>query len=69
MTRWLGITRGRRSALAWGSLSTTAAEDNLNRLVYHERGRYSEPRPPTRYRYAQRGPRPSRDARANTCPC
>lgn len=43
MTRWSAIprTRGRRSALAYGSRSTTAAEDNLNRLVHHERGRYS----------------------------
>ena len=34
MTRWSAITRtrGRRSALAYGSRSTTAAEDNLNRL-------------------------------------
>ena len=42
MTRWSAITRtrGRRSALAYGSRSTTAAEDNLNRLVHHERGRY-----------------------------
>jgi hypothetical protein len=42
MTRWSAITRtrGRRSALAYGSPSTTAAEDNLNRLVHHERGRY-----------------------------
>src|SRR2546422_2294554 len=44
MTRWSAITRtrGRRSALAYGSRSTTAAEDNLNRLVHHERGRYSQ---------------------------
>jgi len=43
MTRWSAITRtrGRRSALAYGSRSTTAAEDNLNRLIHHERGRYS----------------------------
>jgi len=43
MTRWSAITRtrGRRSALAYGSHSTTAAEDNLNRLVHHEPGRYS----------------------------
>ena len=43
MTRWSAITRtrGRRSALAYGSRSTTAAEDNLNRLVHHQRGRYS----------------------------
>src|SRR5216117_756229 len=43
MTRWSAITRtrGRRSALAYGSRSTTAAEDNLNRLVHHESGRYS----------------------------
>ena len=43
MTRWSAITRtpGRRSALAYGSRSTTATEDNLNRLVHHERGRYS----------------------------
>jgi hypothetical protein len=34
-------TRGRRSALAYGSRSTTAAEDHLNRVVHHERGRYS----------------------------
>ncbi len=42
MTRWSAITRtrGHRSALAYGSRSTTAAEDNLNRLVHHERGRY-----------------------------
>jgi len=42
MTRWSAITRtrGRRSALAYGSRSTTAAEDDLNRLVHHERGRY-----------------------------
>jgi hypothetical protein len=42
MTRWSAITRtrGRRSALAYGSRSTTAAEDNLNRLVHHHRGRY-----------------------------
>ncbi len=42
MTRWSAITRtrGRRSALAYGSRSTTAAEDNLNRLIHHERGRY-----------------------------
>ena len=45
MTRWSAITptRGRRSALAYGSRSATAAEDNLNRLVHHERGRYSRP--------------------------
>ena len=43
MTRWSAITRtrGRHSALAYGSRSMTAAEDNLNRLVHHERGRYS----------------------------
>jgi hypothetical protein len=43
MTRWSAITRtrGRRSALAYGSRSTTAAEDNLNRLIHHEQGRYS----------------------------
>jgi len=43
MTRWSAITRtrGRRSALAYGSRSTTATEDNLNRLIHHERGRYS----------------------------
>ena len=42
MTRWSAITRtrGRRSALAYGSRSTTAAENDLNRLVHHERGRY-----------------------------
>src|SRR5712691_9352563 len=42
MTRWSAITRtrGRHSALAYGSRSTTAAEDNLNRLVHHEQGRY-----------------------------
>jgi hypothetical protein len=42
MTRWSAITRtrGRRSALAYGSRSTTAAEDNLNRLVHHDPGRY-----------------------------
>ena len=42
MTRWSAITRtgGRRSALAYGSRSTTAAEDNFNRLVHHQRGRY-----------------------------
>src|SRR6266536_2111411 len=42
MTRWSAITRtrGPRSALAYGSRSTTAAEDNLNRLVHHESGRY-----------------------------
>ncbi len=42
MTRWSAITRtrGRRSALAYGSRSATAAEDNLNRLVHHQRGRY-----------------------------
>src|SRR6266511_4066294 len=42
MTRWSAITRtrGRRSALAYGSRSTTAAEDDLNRLVHDERGRY-----------------------------
>jgi hypothetical protein len=42
MTRWSAITRtrGRRSALAYGSRSTTAAEDNLNPVVHHERGRY-----------------------------
>jgi hypothetical protein len=42
MTRWSAITRtrGRRSALAYGSRSTPVAEDNLNRLVHHERGRY-----------------------------
>jgi hypothetical protein len=42
MTRWSAITRtrGRRSALAYGSRSTTAAEDNLNRLIHHEQGRY-----------------------------
>jgi hypothetical protein len=46
MTRWSAITRtrGRRSALAYGSRSTTAAEDNLNRLIHHERGRYSRRR-------------------------
>ncbi len=45
MTRWSAITRtrGRRSALAYGSRPTTAAEDNLNRLVHHERGRYWPP--------------------------
>jgi len=45
MTRWSAITptRGRRSALAYGSRPTTAAEDNLNRLVHHERGRYFRP--------------------------
>src|SRR4051794_5503992 len=44
MTRWSAITRtrGRRCALAYGSRSTTAAEDNLNRLVHHERGRYRD---------------------------
>src|SRR6266498_3709010 len=44
MTRWSAITRtgGRRSALAYGSRSTTAAEDNFNRLVHHQRGRYYE---------------------------
>ena len=44
MTRWSAIirTRGRRSALAYGSRSTTAAEDDLKRLVHHERGRYSQ---------------------------
>src|SRR5438093_12314077 len=49
MTRWSAITRtrGRRSALAYGSRSTTAAEDNLNRLVHHERGRYSSETPLT----------------------
>ena len=38
MTRWSAITRTRRScsALAYGSRSTAAAED-LNRLVHHER--------------------------------
>ena len=43
MTRWSAITRtrDRRSALAYGSRSATAAEDNLIRLVHHERGRYS----------------------------
>jgi hypothetical protein len=43
MTRWSAITRnrGRRSPLAYGSRSTTAAENNLNRLIHHERGRYS----------------------------
>lgn len=42
MTRWSAITRtrARRSALAYGSRSTTGAEHNLNRLVHHERGRY-----------------------------
>jgi sarcosine oxidase len=42
MTRWSAITRtrGRRSALAYGSRSTTAAEDNLKRLIHHHRGRY-----------------------------
>ena len=42
MTRWSAITptRGHRSALAYGSRSTTAAEDNLNRLIHHEQGRY-----------------------------
>jgi predicted dehydrogenase len=45
MTRWSAITRtrGRRSALAYGSRSTTATEDDLNRLVHHEPGRYSMP--------------------------
>jgi hypothetical protein len=40
MTRWSAITRtrDRHSALAYGSHSTTAAEDNLNRLVHHEQG-------------------------------
>jgi hypothetical protein len=35
MTRWSAITRtrGRRSALAYGSRSTTAAANNLNRLI------------------------------------
>jgi hypothetical protein len=43
MTRWSAITRtrGRRSALAYGSRSTTAAENNLNRRIHHQRGRYS----------------------------
>jgi hypothetical protein len=43
MTRWSAITRarGRGSALVYGSRSTTAAQDNLNPVVYHERGRYS----------------------------
>jgi hypothetical protein len=43
MTRWSAITRtrGRRSTLAYGSRSTTAAEDNPNRLVHHGPGRYS----------------------------
>src|SRR5215211_6664892 len=43
MTRWSATTRtrGRRSALAYGSRSTTAAEHNLNRLVHHQQGRYS----------------------------
>ena len=43
MTRWSAITRtrGRRSALAYGSRSTTAAKDNLNRLIHHGPGRYS----------------------------
>ena len=42
MTRWSAITRtrDRRSALAYGSRSTTAAEDNLSRLIHHEPGRY-----------------------------
>ncbi len=34
-------TRRRRSALAYGEHSTAAAENNPNRLVHHERGRYS----------------------------
>jgi hypothetical protein len=43
MTRWSAITRtrGRRSALANGSRSTTAAGNDVNRLVHHQRGRYS----------------------------
>lgn len=42
MTRWSATTptRGRRSALAYGSRSTTAADDDLSVLVHHERGRY-----------------------------
>ena len=46
MTRWSAITRtnGRRSALAYGSRSTTAADNDLNRLIHHERGRYSDER-------------------------
>ena len=45
MTRWSAITRtrDRRSALAYGSRSTTAAEDNLSRLIHHEPGRYFGP--------------------------
>ena len=34
-------TRRSRSALAFGSRSTTAAENTFNRLVHHEWGRYS----------------------------
>ncbi len=43
MMRWSATTRtrGSRSALAYGSHSTTAAEDT-SPLVHHERRRYSE---------------------------
>jgi hypothetical protein len=33
--------RGRRSALAYGTLSTAAAEDHPNHALHHEGGRYS----------------------------
>jgi hypothetical protein len=42
MTRWSAITRtrGRRSTLAYGEHSTTVADNNPNRLIHHEEGRY-----------------------------
>jgi transposase len=71
MTRWSAITRtrGRRSALAYGSRSTTAAEDNLNRLVHHQRGRYSAAcfsvSPATAHRWWHRWLDASEEARAS----
>ncbi len=60
MTRWSAITRtrGRRSALAYGSHSTTAAEDNLNPLIHHEQGRYysqGQASPPSIFSWLQIG--------------
>jgi hypothetical protein len=45
MTRWSATTRtrGHRSALAYGSRSTATAQDHLNPVVHHQRGRYFGP--------------------------
>src|SRR4051812_11664759 len=47
MTRWSAITptRGRRSTLAYGSRSTPARGNDLNRLIHHDRGRYFSAKP------------------------